>query len=488
MSARAELSTLEASGLIEIAALEPELEYLFRHALVQEAAYATLLKQDRRALHRAAAETILALHPERARELAAVIGMHFEEAGAAAQAAEQLVLAGEHAKERFASREAVAFFRRAGDLADDSQADLRVRAAIGGAQAGWGYSEQAQFIERLERTPVAGGVDPRLAAEAYAWAAFLRRQRGEVPESSVPLREALERASAIEGGLDNKSSAALPRGLLGAFTAMTGRLREGAQEMREALDVIREGGDAVAVAMISDFLAITYARLGEFDAAEDTIARSQRLADAGDAIARVDVEITQSTLWLERGDAEAAAEQASRCSLRAEELGAYACVVASNLTFGAATLARQQAPEAKPALERGNELCRVTNMAPMQTLTRALLGSARAELGDLQGGVEQWNEALTAAVTMNDRYGEAQTLWARGRVRARQAGPDLAAAQADFDRAIELFDAMDARPSLARALHDRAQVSRALGREAEADRDEVRSGELARALGLKDLR
>src|SRR5207249_4838853 len=99
MSARAELGTLEASGLIQIVALQPELEYLFRHALVQEAAYSSLLKQDRRKLHRAAAETILSLHPERERELAGVIAMHFEQAGDGALAAQHLVVAGEHAVE-----------------------------------------------------------------------------------------------------------------------------------------------------------------------------------------------------------------------------------------------------------------------------------------------------------------------------------------------------------------------------------------------------
>ena len=51
MTTRTELNTLEQSGLVQVAALEPELEYLFRHALVQDAAYSSLLKQDRRALH-----------------------------------------------------------------------------------------------------------------------------------------------------------------------------------------------------------------------------------------------------------------------------------------------------------------------------------------------------------------------------------------------------------------------------------------------------
>ena len=81
MTARTELSTLEASGLVQVATLEPELEYLFRHALVQDAAYSSLLKQDRRTLHRLAAETLITLYPERTGELASVIAMHYERAG-----------------------------------------------------------------------------------------------------------------------------------------------------------------------------------------------------------------------------------------------------------------------------------------------------------------------------------------------------------------------------------------------------------------------
>ena len=41
MSLQTHLNTLESAGLVRLAQLEPDLEYLFRHALVQEAAYAT---------------------------------------------------------------------------------------------------------------------------------------------------------------------------------------------------------------------------------------------------------------------------------------------------------------------------------------------------------------------------------------------------------------------------------------------------------------
>ncbi|MGH2522606.1 MAG: hypothetical protein ACRDH2_08895 [Anaerolineales bacterium] len=59
------LSTLETSGLIRLAARQPELEYLFRHALIQEAAYGSLVKADRRNLHRAVGEALERLYPDR---------------------------------------------------------------------------------------------------------------------------------------------------------------------------------------------------------------------------------------------------------------------------------------------------------------------------------------------------------------------------------------------------------------------------------------
>jgi tetratricopeptide (TPR) repeat protein len=487
MTARAELGTLEASGLIEIVALEPELEYLFRHALVQEAAYSSLLKQDRRMLHRAAAETILLLHPERERELAGVIAMHFEQAGDTARAAHHLALAGEHALERFANREASAFFARAGSLADASQRDLRLRAAVGAAKAGWTFNESGADVTRLEQALAdTDGLDQRLAAEAYFWAAYLRRQAGEVPESSPALKDALERSAQIGKAIGDTNAAALPKAFMGSFIAFTGHLREGAQEMREALDAVEARTDPLATAMVSDFLALTYARLGEFAAAEETLARSALHAEDGDAIAEVDLMIAGSAIHLERGELDQASAQSLQCAIRSEELGAYACVVASNVMYGAASLAMEDATSAKGPLERGSELCLVTNMAPMRTLTQGLLASVRAQLGDLPGGVAGWDEALESARGMHDRFGEAQTLWGRGRTLARQAKPDWTAALADLDRASELFEAIEARPSLARALHDRAQALRALGRGDEAAEADRSSRELGRQLDLRD--
>jgi tetratricopeptide (TPR) repeat protein len=491
MTTRNDLGVLEASGLVQVAALEPELEYLFRHALVQDAAYSSLLKQDRRALHRLAADTLLTLYPERRGELAAVIAMHFERAGDPAAAVEHLVVAGEHALERFANREALAFFDRAeASLADDDRRiDLRLRAALGGAKVSWTFGSIEGPTARLERALAFGeeGADLKLVGDAYFWLAFLRRMRGERPDTSPSLKHAAERAAQIGRARGDPLADAIPNAFAGVGMMGTGQLREGARLLSESLPAIVEHGDPLSSAILNGLLAFTYSRLGEFAAAESAVADAERLAQSGDPIAILDSQIARSALLIERGDIAEGEALASTCAVRSEDLGAMACGVTANVMAGVAHLARDDIAGAKAPLERGDELAQVSNMDPFRTLAQGMLGSVRTELGDVPGGLAAWTLALGLAHTMNDRYGEALTLWHRARTRASASPHDHAAALADLDAAIDLLEQMEARPSLARSLRLRAQILRALGRTADADASDVRSRAIGTELGLKDF-
>jgi len=491
MTTKTDLVTLEGSGLIQVAAVQPELEYLFRHALVQDAAYSSLLKQDRRALHKLAAESLLAVYPERRRELAAVIAMHFEQAGDPASAAEHFAVAGEHALERFAQREAVSFFRRGLELlqADDPRADLRMRAAIGSAKAGWTFSGLTGAIELLERATeqVGDRADRRLLAEAYFWIAFMRRVTGESPETSPTLKHALEQVEQIGESLGDPAAHAIPKAFMGAGVMFTGELRKGAQLLSEALEALEGHSDALSTAILSSFLTMTYARLGQFEDAERALLRSERFAAQGDEIARLDNNIARTALQLERGDIDDASRLGSLCAATSETLGAVSCGVAANVLLGQSRLILEDVLGAKAPLERGLELSLVTEMAPMRTLAKGMLGSVRARLGDEPAGDAGWNDALSSAVSGGDRFGEAVTLWGRARTHVRRPIPDWSAALADLDVAVELFEAMEARPSVARTLRDRGEVLYALGRTAEADSAHQRAREIASELALKDF-
>ncbi len=110
------LGTLESAGLIQVAKVEPDLEYLFRHSLVQDAAYASLLESDRKRLHLAVGNAIESLYPERKRELAAVLAYHFKESGEHERAMAYYIIAGDEALKVYANQEAEYQYRTALDL------------------------------------------------------------------------------------------------------------------------------------------------------------------------------------------------------------------------------------------------------------------------------------------------------------------------------------------------------------------------------------
>src|SRR4051812_43545453 len=115
MTLTRQLVTLEATGLILLAHLEPEVEYLFRHALVQAAAYHSLVKIDRRRLHLAVGQALEQLYPARldSPDLTPVLAHHFGEAGDQARAMHYYSLAGAAAARVYANAEAIQHFGHA---------------------------------------------------------------------------------------------------------------------------------------------------------------------------------------------------------------------------------------------------------------------------------------------------------------------------------------------------------------------------------------
>ncbi|MFN2556640.1 MAG: adenylate/guanylate cyclase domain-containing protein [Nitriliruptorales bacterium] len=118
-----QLGQLEAAGLLRLTSARPELVYAFRHALVQDAAYGSLLKSERRRLHGVVGEALERLYPQRRGELAAQLARHFEQSRRPDRAARYQLEAGEQALRRFANREALDFLEKAADHAAQAGSD-----------------------------------------------------------------------------------------------------------------------------------------------------------------------------------------------------------------------------------------------------------------------------------------------------------------------------------------------------------------------------
>ena len=135
--------------------------YAFKHALVQDAAYHSLLRSQRRLHHQRVAETLEREFGELAEQQPELLAHHFLEAGAALKALPYLEKAGQRAVQRSAHSDAITHYRKAIDLAaagedssDRARKELSLRLALGAplmANKGYAHADvEANYARALE--------------------------------------------------------------------------------------------------------------------------------------------------------------------------------------------------------------------------------------------------------------------------------------------------------------------------------------------------
>jgi tetratricopeptide (TPR) repeat protein len=209
-----QLNTLESAGLVRIAQLEPDLEYLFRHALVREAAYSSLLSADQKELHLAVGEAIERLYPEKIDEYAAMLSYHFGEAGDEQKAQKYCVIAGKSALASFANQEAENHFRCALNLVSQKSERADLIYLLGEALFRQSrYDEAIQTWREGIQLYKQQGELPEMA-RLYARSARAAWYYGEHPEG---LRLSLEGWESVKEMPENPSKAMLIHELSRAY-------------------------------------------------------------------------------------------------------------------------------------------------------------------------------------------------------------------------------------------------------------------------------
>ncbi len=490
MVIEAQLDTLEAKGLIELAASQPELEYLFRHWLVQDAAYGSLLKQERRELHRVVGESLEKLYPDRGGELAGVLAIHFSEAGDTAKAIDYLVAAGRFAMDRNAIAEAFAAYDKAAGMlpsATDAEAEAtrrrRIEIELGRSKAGWTVRPVDAIIADLEMIePVAERHgDVNLIAPIHLGLAMARMGRGE-RASDPDVKRSLDRVAQIGDALRDPSLRALQLAVVGLSQVFSGPIRDGVSALEEAVPLMEERQDFIGAAFARGALAMGLARLGEFEKAEAASQYATKLAAGGDVIAQLDAEIAASIVRSERGQLDQAIPMAEACVQRAEAAGATACVVMSTLILGDAYHRQGRLHEARLTLGRGNELALVVDPTFMRPTLQAWLGTSATAMGDHAAAEGSWEEPLATARSIGNQVAEAGILHKRAEARSQRG--DLDEALVDYAASARLLEDLGARPQLARVLRGWGEALGSAGRSTDRDETLRRSLVLFEELGI----
>jgi serine phosphatase RsbU (regulator of sigma subunit) len=249
MTLFSDLGTLESAGLIRVAKVEPDLEYLFRHALVQDAAYASLLDSDRKRLHLAVGNAIESLYPERQKELAAILGHHFRKAGEQIRALGYFIIAGDEALVAYANQEAEIQYRQALELVCCSEPEIaRLYSSLGEAlyrQSRLDDSLQALHsgIDLYKSLGDADGI-----ARLYARVGRVVWHAGDRPEG---LRQCLEGLQLVKDAPESWGKATLMHETARAyyFNGMSDKalpLCRQALELAEKLSAVDIQADALA--------------------------------------------------------------------------------------------------------------------------------------------------------------------------------------------------------------------------------------------------
>lgn len=490
------LDTLEARGLIRLATAQPELEYLFRHALLQDTAYESLLKQERKALHQVVGQALEQLYPDRVGEMAAVLARHFEQAGDTEKAVDYLTSAAKFSIDRNAITEAYDLYSRAAallppyDPADPAPVRRRrVDIELGRAQAGFSFlggNEALALLEPLVAQAEALG-DLRLEADVHLAIALSRQLRGGRPLTDRLLARSLERVDQIGKELNDPLIAALSRSIVGLYEVFTGRMQEGVATLEAVRPLLVQKRDFVGSAFALVALAVGYSRLGEFEKAEQAVRLSKELAEQGDVVVRVDALIGESTLHSTRGDLERAVPLALQCTQLAEEAGASACVVASNFVLGDAYMRQGQFGAAKIAFDRSDEIAQVTEQRVFRPSIAAYLRSLGASMGELRLSGQTFEQALEDAREIGDLWGEATIIWKRAETGLKKPVEQRDQAQllADFATAYDSFVEMGARPFSARVLRDWGHALIATGASADGQAKLREAAAALDELGIK---
>ena len=252
---RRSLRSLALSGLIEASGLPPDSRYAFKHALIRDAAYDSLLKRDRQVLHRLIAaalrediDAVRAAQPE-------LLAYHLTESGEIAEAIPLWAEAGAQAAVRAAHVEAMGHYETAlelqrGEPASDerSKAELRLLLPMmSSVSAARGYAapELARLMsEARALSDGLGEFDGRFELQRSLY--LFSRSAGDMETAEVSARQCAASA-ALTGSLSHRIEADHS---LATVIYARGELREGLRLFDRSIQLYWENrGEALDYAV-----------------------------------------------------------------------------------------------------------------------------------------------------------------------------------------------------------------------------------------------
>lgn len=462
------LTQLAASGLVSQRGSPPDASYLYKHALVQDAAYGTLLRARRKEWHARIAAALQHQLPETVAARPEVLARHLSEAGQPAQAVGLWIAAGQQALGQAAHGEASAFFERAlGALAAQEEtpeaqmAIIDLRRQLHQALYPLGHLQHARAnLAEAERVAARLGDAVRLA-RVLSSQIYLLSATGDLAGAI----EAGERVLSLLAEQDDLDAAVNTRLMLARALYAAGQYGEALRRAREAVALLGEDVDRGAMGGLNQtvsarvWLTLCHAERGEFEIGAALGATALRLA----AHPRCS---EHEALWSRLGVGRLRVvgnDLAGACEVLEPALplckgdhAIYFSRVAASL--GMAYSGSGRIDEGVGLLRQADEQAQALGFTFGHALVLAQLGAALLLAGDLDRAQEVALCAVDAAERWSERGNEA---WARCLLGDTAAARlDTQAARVHYREALSIGEALSMAPVQSRCSDGLVRLAR----------------------------
>jgi predicted ATPase len=479
------LDRLIAAGLLFRQGVPPHASYLFKHALVQDAAYGTLLREPRRALHARIVETLESGFADIAENQPEILARHCTEAGLIEKAAGLWGKAGQRSLERSALVEAVEQLARAlAQIATQPGKPALRREQI---------KLQVGLMNALMSTKGQAAPETRAAAERAHLLIENAEALGEPPEDPLLLFSVLwgfwvENLVAFNGDvmrelaselltLAEKQGASVPLMIAHRSTGLsllhTGDIAQCRPHFDRAIALYdpvehrplapRFGGDIGATILAWRSVALWllgYPVSAQADA-EDALSNAR---ETGHAVTLMYALTHVSMTHFCCGNYTRASAEADELVTLAGEKGSTMWKAFGVSRRGFLAAMTDKAADAVQIITSAIDTARSTGSTLWTPLNLSHLARAYAALGKFDEAWRCIGEAMTAMATAKETWWEAEVHRIAGEIAWKSPEPDVAKARPYFERALAVARQQQAKSFELRASMSLARLWRSQGK------------------------
>jgi predicted ATPase len=482
---RSALDRLIAAGLLFRQGVPPHASYLFKHALVQDAAYGTLLREPRHALHARIAEVLETNFPEITENQPELLARHCTEAGLIEKAANLWGKAGQRSLARSALVEGIEQIKRAlAQMASLPAAPMLRREQV---------KLQVALINPLMHVKGYAAPDTQAAVEQARLLIDNAEALGEPPEDPLLLfsvlygfwvanyvnfdGDALRELASQFLALAEKKAATVPisvgHRLVGCAVMYTGDIAAGRAHFDCALplddaaehqSLAARFGQDIGVAILSH-RSIALWCLGFCEAAladaDHAISHARKIGQAATLMYALYF-ASYAHIWC--GNYGPAKEIVDELVALADEKGSAFWQAHATNARGRLLVETGGAAEAISVISSGVTAYKSTRATALLPLNMSYLAIAYAYLRKFNDGLRRIEEAMTMLRATRESWSEAEINRIAGEIALKSDEPDAAKARAYFERALSVARQQQAKSWELRAAMSMAHLWRDQGK------------------------